>query len=206
MNVNTRPTDPRIPPLPPREWPDAMRSALAALVPENPRHPLPVQGGNRPKGLNALSALAQHPELTRAFNTFNGHILFGTTLSLRQRELIVVRVAILRSCDYQLKQHVVQGLDAGLSQEEIDRIALTPAAPEWSPIDAAILRAVDELVSDACISEQTWSVLAGELDTHQLMDLIFTVACYETVAMFFNSAGVQVDDDLVQYLENAQTA
>jgi len=206
MNVNPRPTEPRIPPLPPREWPEAMRGAMAAIVPENPRHPLPLQGGGRPKGLNALGAFAQHPELARAFNTFNGHILFGTTLSLRQRELIVVRVAVLRNCDYEFKQHVVQGLDAGLSHEEIDRIALTPDASDWSPIDAALLQAVDELVNDACMSDQSWSALARELDTHQLMDLIFTVACYEAVAMFFNSAGVQVDDDLVQYLEKMAPA
>ncbi len=88
---------------------------MAALVPENPRHPLPAQGGDRPKGLNALGTLAQHPDLTRAFNTFNGHILFGTTLSLRQRELIVLRVADLRDCEYEWKQHLVQGSDAGIS-------------------------------------------------------------------------------------------
>jgi hypothetical protein len=69
---------------------------MAALVPESTRHPLPVQGGDRPKGLNALGTLAQYPVLTHAFNAFNGHILFGTTLSLRHRELIVLRVAALR--------------------------------------------------------------------------------------------------------------
>ena len=114
--MSPTPITPRIPPLPPREWPREMRVAMAALVRENPRHPLPAQGGDRPKGLNALGTLAQHPELTRAFNGFNGHILFGTTLSLRQRELIVLRVADLRDCGYEWKQHVVQGSDAGISR------------------------------------------------------------------------------------------
>ena len=41
----------------------------------------------------------------------------------------------------------------------------------------------------------------GELDTQQLMDLVFTVGCYDLIAMFFNSAGVQVDADLDQYLD-----
>jgi alkylhydroperoxidase family enzyme len=179
-----------------------MRRALAALVPENPTHPLPVQGGNRPKGLNALGALANYPELTRAFNSFNGHILFGTSLSLRQRELIVLRVGHLRHSEYEWKQHLVQGSDAGIGPGEMFRVTQGPDAPGWSSIERAMLRAVDELLSDAFISEETWSVLAAELDTHQLMDLVFTVACYEAVAMFFNSAGVQVDEDLNQYLEN----
>jgi len=44
-------------------------------------------------------------------------------------------------------------------------------------------------------------VLAAELDTQQLMDVVFTVGCYELIAMFFNSAGVQADGDLNQYRE-----
>ncbi len=40
-----------------------------------------------------------------------------------------------------------------------------------------------------------------ELDTQQLMDLVFTVGCYDLIAMFFKSAGVQVDDDLTRYLQ-----
>jgi len=174
---------------------------MAALVPENPRHPLPTQGGDRPKGLNALGTLAQHPKLTRAWNAFNGHVLFDTTLSLRQRELIVLRVAHLRDCDYEWKQHVVQGSDAEISPEEIDRVRQGPDAPGWSPLEQAILQAVNELVADAIVTDKTWSVLAQELDTQQLMDLVFTVGCYDVIAMFFNSSGVQVDDDLIRFLQ-----
>ena len=199
--MSSSPTTPRIAPLPPREWPKEMRGAMAALVPENPRHPLPTQGGDRPRGLNALGTLAQHPELTRSFNAFNGHILFGTTLSLRQRELIVLRVAHLRGCEYEWKQHLVQGSDAGISPTEMERVAHGPDAPGWSPFEQAILRAVDELVRDAFVTDGTWSVLAGELDTPQLMDLVFTVGCYDLIAMFFKSAGVQIDDDLTRYLQ-----
>jgi alkylhydroperoxidase family enzyme len=201
--VSTAPTTPRIPPLPPREWPEEMRGALAALVPANPLHPLPIQGGDRPKGLNALGTLARYPVLTRAFHTFDGHILFGASISVRQRELIVLRLAHLRDCEYEWKQHVVQGTDAGITLEEIDRVAEGPDATGWSPLEQAIVRAVDELVRDAVISDETWTVLASELDVHQLMDLVFTVGCYELIAMFFKSVGVQVDDDLQRYLDRS---
>ena len=60
-----------------------------------------------------------------------------------------------------------------------------------------MLRAVDELVGDAKVADETWAVLAGELDDRQLMDLVFTVGAYETVAMAFRSFGVELDDDLV---------
>ena len=185
----------RIPPLPPEEWPPEMRDALAALRPANPRHPFPRREG-RPKALNALGTLARHPELARAFNTFNGHVLFASTLSPRQRELLVLRVAKLRESTYEWEQHAVLASDAGLCQDEVDRIATGPDAPGWSVLDRAMLRAVDELVGDAMVDGETWNVLADELDPRQLIDLVFTVGAYETLAMAFRSFGVEPDDDL----------
>ena len=53
---------------------------------------------------------------------------------------------------------------------------------------------------DGFVNDETWSMLAAELDTHQLMDLVFTVGCYDLIVMFFKSVGVQIDDDLSRYL------
>lgn len=189
---------PRIEPLPPRAWPKEMREALAALQPPDARHPLPARRDDRPKGLNVLGTLARHPALTRAFHTFNGHVQFATTLSTRQRELLILRVAAVRSSEYEWAQHVVLGADAGLSSEEIDRIAEGRDAPEWSALERAMLRAVDELIDDATITDATWAVLAGELDEQQMMDLVFTVGAYDLLAMALRSFGVELDDDLLQ--------
>ena len=187
---------PRITPLPPQEWPDSMREALAALVPPEPRHPLPARRDDRPKGLQVLGTLARHPALTRAYHTFNGHVQFATTLSPRQRELLVLRVAVLRHCEYEWAQHAVLAGDAGLSAGEVDRVAAGPDAPEWSTLERSMLTAVDELIADAAVSDATWAALADELDEQQLMDLVFTVGAYEVLAMALRSFAVELDDDL----------
>ena len=191
-------TEPRIPALPPGEWPEAMKGALAALRPANPRNPLPPRDPGRPKGLNALGTLAHHPELTTAFNTFNGHILFGSTITPRQRELLVLRVATRRDAEYEWTQHVIMAGDAGISAAEVERIVEGPDADGWSALDAALLRAVDELIDDAVVGDATWATLADHLDTEQLMDVVFTVGAYEVVAMAFKSFGVELDADLLE--------
>lgn len=173
-----------------------MKEALAALRPANPRHPFPPAGDDRPKGLNALGLLAHHPDLTRAFHTFTGHVLFGSTLTPRERELLVLRVAALRHATYEWAQHVVLAGDAGLTSEEIARVAEGPDGPGWSAREQALVRAVDELIADARIGDATWEVLRGELDDQQLMDLVFTVGCYEVLAMVFRSFDVDLDSDL----------
>jgi alkylhydroperoxidase family enzyme len=174
-----------------------MREALAALRPPEPRHPVPtgVPEG-RPKALNALGTLARYPALTRAFHTFNGHVLYASTLSPRQRELLVLRVAAVRRAEYEWAQHAVLAGDAGLEPDEVARIAEGPDAAGWSPLERAMLRAVDELVAEAVIADATWAALAAELDEHQLMDLVFTVGAYEVLAMAFRSFGIQLDADL----------
>jgi alkylhydroperoxidase family enzyme len=187
----------RIEPLPIREWPEEMRGAMEALRPPNPRHPFPVLDETRPRAMNALGTLARHPALARAFHTFNGHILFASTISPRQRELLVLRVAVRRDAEYERRQHEVVGrVDAGLTEDEISRIAEGPDAPGWSPLDRALLRSVDELVRDGVIADDTWATLATELDTEQLMDVVFTVGAYETLAFAFRSFGIELDDDL----------
>ena len=188
---------PRLAPLAPKEWPPEMRDALAALKPANPRLPMPPPDPNRPKALNLLGVFALHPVLTEAYNRFNGHLLFGSSLSARLRELLVLRVAAVREATYEWRQHVVLAGDADITPDEIAAIAAGPDA--WSGFDAleaAVLTAVDELVADALITDGTWAVLAEGLEVEQLMDLVFTVGAYDLLAMAFRSFGVQLDADL----------
>jgi alkylhydroperoxidase family enzyme len=187
---------PRIQPVPRDEWPPEMRDAVAALQPPRARHESQTREG-RPQALNALATFANHPDLARAWMTFNGHVLRNTTLTLRHRELLILRVAVLRNAAYEWAQHVPMGRDCGLTDDEITRIAYGPDLPYWNELDAAMLSAADELVADAAISDATWAVLADHLDTEQLLDVIFTVGAYEVIAFMFRSCRIEFDDDLL---------
>lgn len=190
----------RIDPLPIKQWPASMRGALAAMTPEVQTHAQP-QTTDRPKSLNTLGAFAHHPTLAKAFFTFNGHLLMGTTLSERQRELLVLRVAAVRNCAYEWAQHVFVARDVGLDDEAISRIAFGPDHPMWDPLDAALLRAVDELIADGAISDPTWEVLAAELTVQQLLDVIYTVGAYTVLAMMMRSFQLSIDADVFELEE-----
>jgi 4-carboxymuconolactone decarboxylase len=102
-------------------------------------------------------------------------------------------------------QHLILGRRAGLTDAELERVQFGPDAPGWSEEDADLLRAVDELHSDACIKDQTWTRLAARFDTAQLLDIIFAVGCYDLLAMVFNTARVAVEPG-VEPLEPAVRA
>ncbi|MQY18733.1 carboxymuconolactone decarboxylase family protein [Nocardia macrotermitis] len=188
---------PRISPLPKPEWSpemtafvDGFRSSVIGRKPTQENQ----------SGSNLLGTLARYPALAQPFLTFNRHLLSGTSLTARQRELLVLRVAHLRQCGYEWAQHVILGERAGLTAEEITRIAAEPVAAEWKPLDRAMLAAVDELLAEGIIAEPTWAALSGELTEDQLMDLVFTVGTYAMVAMALRSFGIEPEEGLVPYL------
>jgi hypothetical protein len=80
--------------------------------------------------------------------------------------------------------------------EEIGRIAYGPDARLWNTLEAAILRAVDEMIADGGISMPTWNVLSAELDNRQILDLIFSAGSYDILAWMFKSLDLSIDDDI----------
>jgi len=146
--------------------------------------------------LNIFSTLANHPKLLKRWTVFAGHILGKSSLPARDREILILRIGWLCRAEYEWGQHVLIGLEAGLTDAEIERIKAGPDAAGWSPFDAALLRAVDELHEQALISDAIWRELAERYNTQQLMDLVFTVGQYNLVSMALNTLGVQLDEGI----------
>jgi AhpD family alkylhydroperoxidase len=186
----------RLAPVPKAEWSpemtafvDGFRSAVRGDRPEE----------GQQSGANLLGTLARYPALAQSFLTFNGHLLYGSSLSARHRELLILRVAYLRRCDYEWAQHVILAERAGVRPEEIARVG-EPEAPDWKPVERALLRAAGELLADGRIGDDTWNALASEFDDRQLMDVVFTVGTYALVAMALRSFDVQPEAALEPYL------
>lgn len=189
----------RIKPLPMREYPEEMRAAMSALrSPDSQRDSSPTK--ERPTPTNLLGVMAHHPTLAQAYFTFNGHLLHSTTLSARQREILIMRVATVRRCESEWVQHLFIAREVGLSNDEISRIAYGPDAPFWHELDSVMLRSVDELLLDGEISEPTWSALSQSMSAQQLLDLIFTVGGYDTLAKVFDSLQLEIEEDTVELM------
>jgi 4-carboxymuconolactone decarboxylase len=177
---------PRVTPLPRQEWDAEVTELLQA-----------TQMGGRV--LNIFQTLARHPKLLKRWLVFGNHVLSKSTLSARDRELLILRTGWNCHAEYEWGQHVIIGKLAGLGDEEIDRITRGPDAPGWDPFEATLLRAADELHRDSRIGDATWSALGARYGTQQLMDLVFTVGQYTLVSMALNSFGVQLDDGIAGF-------
>ncbi|MEZ0350243.1 carboxymuconolactone decarboxylase family protein [Mycobacterium sp. pR1184] len=166
----------RLSPLPADQWDEATQQALSAM-----------RGADTN---NALSTLAHHPPLAKAFLRFNVHLLMTSTLPARIRELAILRVAHRRECAYEWSHHVSMAKAAGITDEQIDDVRQGEATDAF---DRTVLTAVDELEEQSQLSDQTWAALGERLNDQQRMDFVFTVGCYALLAMAFNTFGVELE-------------
>ncbi len=172
---------PRIQPVTEADWTDDSRPVLAANAARGPL-------------LNVFTTIARHPKLLKRWVVFANHVLNGSTLPPRERELVILRTGFLCKSGYEWAQHVAIGRHAGLTDGEVERLTVGSAADGWSDGNRLLLQATEELVADHFVSDSTWAALAEIWSEQQLMDLVFAVGQYTLVSMALNSFGVQLED------------
>lgn len=183
---------PRVSPLLPPEW-DAVVHDAVSTFPSARDFVLSRYREAGARGMHGIGVILQHPALAKAFLAFNNHVATGSTVSKRIRELLILRISWLRRAEYEFVQHLVLARNAGLSEAEIERVQLGPDAAGWDPVDADVVRCVDELHADARIQDDTWTRLSAHFSTEQLMDIVFAVGCYDLLAKVFKTFGVQLE-------------
>ena len=177
--------EPRVAPLAESDWDEAQREIMKPFV---------EQG----RVFNVFATLVNHPQLFRRWLVFANHVLGKSTLELRDREILILRIGLLAGCEYEWRQHVGIARSAGMGDDEIRAVREGPSAAGWSERERLLLRAVDELKADTHLSDAVWNGLSVYYDTRQIMDVVFTVGQYNMLAMALNSLGVQLDDGLAE--------
>jgi alkylhydroperoxidase family enzyme len=170
---------PRIPPLDPAAWPPDVRLLLDP------------SGTGRPVAA-VYRTFAQHPKLYAPRQILSEYIRLKNTLPARIREMLILRIGYLCGSEYEWAAHARAGRAAGLTSDELLRIAAGPDAG-WNAADAALLRAVDELYESDAVSGRTWAILAQRFERQQLLDILITTGGYRMVSMALNTFGVPLE-------------
>ncbi|MCX3289954.1 carboxymuconolactone decarboxylase family protein [Streptomyces sp. NEAU-H22] len=178
----TRPTRPRLEPLPEEQW-DPRTRELLAFAPHDP-------GGGVP---NIFTTLVRHPDLYEQFLPFGGQLLGGGRLPGDVRELLILRTAWNTGSRYEWGRHLPLARAADLPDADIDRIGEGPEAPGWTDLQRHLIRAADELHDGATMSDVTWMGLAEHFGDAELIEIAMLVGQYHMVAFFLNATGVELE-------------
>lgn len=142
---------------------------------------------------NLFLTMGRRPKLFRGWLRFAGRLMPGGTLPRRETELVILRVAHLRSCAYEYEHHVRLGRRAGVTAEDVTRVEAGPDADGWTDRERALLRAVDALHTDQDLDDPTWTALRAHLDEPQAIEFLLLVGHYEMLATFLLTLRVRPD-------------
>ena len=142
---------------------------------------------------NLFLTLGRHRKLFRRWLWFAGALMPGGKLPRRETELVILRVAHLRSCDYEFEHHVRLGRRAGLGDADIARVVEGPVDEGWSPREHALLTAVDRLHDERDLDDATWAALREHLDEREAIELCLLAGHYEMLATAIAALRIQPD-------------
>ena len=149
-----------------------------------------VSGTNPP---NLFLTMGRHRGLFRGWLRFAGRLMPGGKLPRRETELVILRVAHLRSCEYEFDHHVRLGRRAGVTETDLARVVEGPQADGWSPRERAILTAVDGLHRNGDLDDTEWAALREHLDERRTVELLLLAGHYELLATFINTLRIEPD-------------
>ena len=180
---STRPvrlTTPRIPPLAESQWTARQRALVAEHAPDG-------RVGNR------LATLLHVPELVETIEPLLKFLSRESSLEPRHRALLLLRTAWVTQNQYFWAQFASVAREAGLTDDELRRIASGPTADGWSDFEATLLGLADELYRNSSVTDATWTTLGIRYNLLQMVEAVMNVNQFTLLSMMFNAMGVQPD-------------
>ena len=167
---------PRLAPLPP-PYPPAVAEELTRIMPP----------GVPPIAL--FRTVAHNPRVLGRWR--GGALLDKGSVTLRQREIVILRTTARLGAEYEWGVHVAFfAAKAGLAEAEIR--ATVHAGPEaWSGGEALLVRIADALVDTATLDDALWAEAAASFTAAQLVEILSLVGFYHLVSFVVNATGVE---------------
>ncbi len=183
----TEPT-PRLAPQPVEEMRQEWMDILARIPGAG------LKGSGFPR--NVLGVLMYNPETLGPFLDYWVTCKLKMGLSVREQELVILRMGCLFRSNYVWKHHVPVGREFGIDDNELERLRAAHYE-QFIPREQAILVLTDELVEERTIRAETWARYSASLQQSDLVDLVGLVSQYVLFALMNNAMQVQVEPALL---------
>lgn len=160
-------------------YPPAVQARLDRLLGERP----PIQ---------LFQVLARDERLFSRF--MDGGLLDRGHLTMRQRELAILRVCALCGSEYEWGVHVaIFAEHAGLSEREVAATTRPSGDFPWPDQDRLILSFCEQLQDSCDLPEDSWSELRQFFDEMALLELLLLIGKYRQVCILTNALRLDLE-------------
>lgn len=169
--------------------------------------PEKLQPIDEPFADDIAAVLKHYPQqngyLLKLFRTFANSLRFlnkgvpnlldkESPLSLREREIVILRITANLNCEYEWGVHVtIFAKAAGFSDEQV--AATKTGAPDtscWNAREQLLLKAVDELCDQGGITAATYDDVAKTWSREEQLEILALAGTYHTVSFVANTSGI----------------
>lgn len=166
---------------------------MSRMLPASPPYSANIQtelDKIMPRGVEPLYLFRVLARDERLFSrAFSGGLLDRGHLSLREREIVILRVCANNRSEYEWGVHVTNfSARAGISPEQV--VATTEATTElacWSERDRLLLRLCDELQGTTTVSDALWTAIASEWSEPARLELLMLTSYYRMISVLTNT-------------------
>lgn len=143
--------------------------------------------------LNIHKVIAHNPALMEAYTPLRYHVVSDSSLTDRQREILILRVAHQIQSEYEWSHHVERGTAAGLTMDEIAKVKVGAASAGWAEDERLIICCVDQILEEKQLSDETAAGLLNTIGKDGLLDAVFTVSVYIALGSLLKTFDVPID-------------
>jgi 4-carboxymuconolactone decarboxylase len=182
-------------------FPDEPEARIAPLSTDNLRPECKEILGRLPgeglKGVgfprNLLGLMMHNQETLGPFLDYWVTSKSSMGLTVREQELVVLRMAVLFRSEYVWKHHVKLGREFGVNDGELDAIRLGSYATFAVERERALLELTDAFVNERCLPPALWRTTRDVLRSQDFIDLISLVSQYVLFCLANVCMQVQVE-------------
>lgn len=166
---------------------------MSRMSPASPPYPATIQAQLdriMPAGMEPLYLFRVLARDERLFGkAFNAGLLDRGHLTMREREIVILRVCANCRSEYEWGVHVfVYAERVGLSAEQIAAtVSKNAAAPCWDAREQLLLRLCDELQQSTAVSDALWDELAAHWSDPARLELLLLASHYRMISVLTNS-------------------
>ncbi len=147
-----------------------------------------------PPGMPPLSifrTMAHNPRVLHRMIT--GGLLDEGSISVAQRELVILRACGVCKAEYEWGVHVaIFAEKAGFSEAQIhDTTHENSDSALWDKSQNLIIALVNQLHTDNQVSDELWGKLSDEFAQEQLIELVMLAGLYHAVSFVVNACKIQ---------------
>lgn len=144
--------------------------------------------------LNIFRTVAHNPRVLSRM--VNGGLLDQGSISIAERELVILRSCSACEGDYEWEVHAALfGESAGFSTQQITDTRSASANPKlWTEQQLCLIDMVDNLHRQSRIEPALWQRLSSLFNPAQLIELVMLCGLYHAVSFVVNAFEIESED------------